>query len=174
MAKEGIQSIHISPFGVIPKKAKDTWRLIIDLSSPHGHSINDLIPQSWSSLSYVTVDMIADRIRELGPGTMLAKLDIRSAFRIVPVHPADCPLLGMQWKESLYVDTVLPFGLRSAPRLFNAIADAIQFIAIAKGVNHLVHYLDDFITLGRPASTECSSSCCRSASLCNMSVKITF
>ena len=32
--------LHISPFGVIPKKAKPgKWRLIIDLSSPMGWSV---------------------------------------------------------------------------------------------------------------------------------------
>ena len=33
-------------------------------------------------------------------------------------------LLGMQWKGSVYMDKVLPFGLRSAPKIYNAIADA--------------------------------------------------
>ena len=33
---------HLSPLGVIPKKGRpNCWRLIMDLSSPHGHSIND-------------------------------------------------------------------------------------------------------------------------------------
>ena len=34
--------IHCSPFGVIPKKNKvNKWRLILDLSSPEGCSVND-------------------------------------------------------------------------------------------------------------------------------------
>ena len=34
--------IHVSPLGVIPKKGKDNqWRLIMDLSSLQGHSINN-------------------------------------------------------------------------------------------------------------------------------------
>ena len=49
-----------------------------------------------------------------GPGSLLAKLDIRSAYRIVPVLLADRPLLGMRWEGALYFDTALPFGLRSA------------------------------------------------------------
>ena len=61
--------VHCSPFGVIPKKGKGTWRMIIDLSSPKGMSINDGIDETWSSLSYVTVDMAAAKIRQLGPGT---------------------------------------------------------------------------------------------------------
>ena len=33
--------IHISPFGIIPKKEQGKWRLIVDLSHPRDHSIND-------------------------------------------------------------------------------------------------------------------------------------
>ena len=87
--------------------------------------------------------MIADRVESLGRGTWLTKLDSKSAFLIIPIHPVDRILLGMQWKGSLYVDTVLPFGLRSAPKLFNVIADAVEFIACSQGVQHITHYLDD-------------------------------
>ena len=33
--------VHISPFGVIPKSEPGKWRLIVDLSSPCGNSVND-------------------------------------------------------------------------------------------------------------------------------------
>ena len=34
--------VHVSPYGVIPKKSKpNKWRLILDLSSPTGHSVNE-------------------------------------------------------------------------------------------------------------------------------------
>ena len=154
--KSTVPQIHISPFGVIPKKASGAWRLIVDLSSPHDHSTNDGITPAWSSLTYVTVDAIAERVMSMGQGTWLAKLDIKSAFRIIPVHPSDRYLLGVEWKQAVYVDTVLPFGLRSAPKLFNAIADALQFIARASGIENIVHYLDDFVILGAPGINQCA------------------
>jgi len=44
--------VHCSPFGVIPKKGKiRRWRLIVDLSSPAGGSVNDGISFELSSLS---------------------------------------------------------------------------------------------------------------------------
>ena len=55
-------------------------------------------------------------IVESGPGSKLAKIDIKNGYRIVPVHPEDRLLLGMVWDKGLYVDAVLPFGLRSAPK----------------------------------------------------------
>ena len=36
---------------------------------------------------------------------MLAKLDLENAYQIVPVHPDDQWLLGMEWEGGWYVDT---------------------------------------------------------------------
>ena len=52
----------------------------------------------------------------------------------------------------MYIDKILLFGLRSAPIIFSAIDDALQWIIQIHGVEFLFHYLDDFITVGRPAS----------------------
>ena len=104
-------SLIVSRFGVIPKRGRENkWRLIVDLSFPEGHSVNDGIDPQSCSLSYVTVDDIAARVRALGRGSLIAKCDIKHAYRQVPVHPQDRILLGMQWKNQFYVDTRLPFG----------------------------------------------------------------
>ena len=50
-----------------------------------------------------------------GAGTKLDKFDVEGAYRTVPVHPDDRWLLGMRWKGKTYINTVVPFGLRSAP-----------------------------------------------------------
>ena len=109
---------HASPIGIIPNKHKPgKWRLIVDLSAPEGHSVNDGIEKALCSLSYISVDNVAKTILQLGPGTLLGKMDVKEAFRIVPIHPSDRLLLAIQWKGNLYIDKVLPFGLRSAPLL---------------------------------------------------------
>ena len=79
----------------------------------------------------------------------MAKTDVKSTFRIVPIHPGDRWLLGLEWEGSRFVDTTLPFGLRSAPKIFNAIADAAQFISTYEGIHYMTHYLDDFLILGQ-------------------------
>ena len=53
------------------------------------------------------------------------------------------------------VDPMLPFGLRSAPKLFNAVADALEWHLRQRGVQHIIHYLDNFIVIGWPASPDC-------------------
>ena len=58
----------------------------------------------------------------------------------------------MKWQGQVYA---LPFGLWSAPKIFNALADALEWILRSHGVEHLWHYLDDFLTCGAPGSEEC-------------------
>ena len=110
--------VHTSRFGVIPKGTSGKWRLIVNMSAPQGASINDLVSESVCSLSYVSVDDTADGIVRLGMGALLAKIDIKSAYRNVPIHPDDRWLMGMYWDDAPYVDTALPFGLRSALKIF--------------------------------------------------------
>ncbi len=115
-----LPGVHISSFGVIPKQHQvGRWRLIVDLSSPEGASVNDGIPTQLYSLKNIKVDEIAKSILRIGMGTEVAKMDIKSAYHIVPVHPGDRWLLGMRWRNQLFVDTALPFGLRSAPKNFH-------------------------------------------------------
>jgi len=152
-----VKEIHLSPFGVIPKKSKpNKWRLIVDLSSPEGHSVNDGILKELASLSYISVDDVAAVISRLGRGSLVGKLDIKQAYRNVPVHPADRFYLGMEWEGCVYIVAALPFGLRSAPLLFTALADAVQWVVQQEGVRWILHYIDDFITVGAPGSAECS------------------
>ena len=77
-----------------------------------------------SSLSYTSVDVIASKVLALAQGAMLAKMDIKQTYRIIPTHPEDRLLLGMRWNKQVLVDKALPFGLRSAPLIFSAVADA--------------------------------------------------
>ena len=151
--------LQINRFGVIPKSNQPgKWRLIVDLSHPEGGSVNDGIDPDLCSLTYATIDTAVEGILSMGRGTRLAKVDLKSAYRIIPVHPNDRRLLGMEWKGEYFVDTALPFGLRSAPKLFNAFADGLEWIFWGKGANFVLHYLDDYLFEGRPGTNECDQA----------------
>ena len=76
-------SLHCSPFGVIPKKGPPgKWRLILDLSSPTQHSVNDGIPKDPFSLQYISVDDAIKILMVLGPGALMAKFDVAWRARI--------------------------------------------------------------------------------------------
>ena len=111
--------LHISRFGVIPKKHQPgKWRLILDLSSPDGHSVNNGIRKDSFTVQYMKVDDIIDGIMSLRRGTLLAKFDVESAYCIIPVHPNDLYLLGTQWQGNYLVVMALTFGSFSALHVF--------------------------------------------------------
>ena len=102
------------------------------------------------SLSYCSTDDAYRTINKLGPGTLLSKIDLKDAFRL------DRQILGIHWKQNFYIDTCLPFALTSAPYLFNRFSDALHWILQHNyGVEHFLHYLDDFFTAGSANSDTC-------------------
>ena len=102
---------------------------------------------------------------DLASGALLAKFDGESAYRTVPVHPDDRWLLGMRWRGSVFVDKVLPFGLRSAPKIYCAMADALQWLLIRDGVE-VIHYLDDFLLFGPKESPQCAEALAHTMGKC--------
>ena len=90
--------------------------------------LNNGVDKDLCSLSYMSVDEVAERVVGVGKGALLAKFDLKAAYRNVPVHPEDRWLLGMVSGDKLYVDSVLPFGLRSAPAIFNAVVEGLSFV----------------------------------------------
>ena len=156
---EGAPLLHVNRFGVIPKGHNTgKWRLITDLSHPPGRSVNDGIDPALCSLSYSSVDQVAEIAASYPPGALLAKIDIESAYRLIPVHPEDGGLQAVEWQGAYYIDPMLPFGLRSAPKIFNAVADALEWCLRNRGVRHVHHYLDDFIVVGPPGAPVCEEA----------------
>ena len=146
---------HISPVGLVPKGHQgDAWSMIVDLSHPSGRSVNHLIPSDLCSLHYPSVDDAGDYILALGRYTQLIKVDLKNAYRILPIHREDRHQLGVCWEGGVYVDLCLPFGLRSAPKIFTAIADPLAWILHHQGVRCLIHYLDDFLIFAFPFTDE--------------------
>ena len=78
--------VHTSRLGVIPKNTLGKWRLIVDMSSPEGGSVNDGIREAWCSLLYATVDDAIRGITSYGARAQLVKVDIRSVYRVVLVY----------------------------------------------------------------------------------------
>ena len=153
-----LTNLHISHFGVIPKKHQPgKWCLILNLSSPPGGSVNDGIKRELFTVQYMCVDDAIDGIMDFGHGALMAKFDIENAYRIVPVYPEDRFLLGMCWKDNFFIDLALRFGLHSPPFIFTTIADLLEWILRQNyNIGLIKHYLDDFHTVGPPNSSQCS------------------
>jgi hypothetical protein len=90
-------------------------RLIHHLSSPHGASVNDGIPDSEGHIQYEVFNRAVSAIAIFGKNTLLAKLDLKEAFHHILVRQDDWQLLGFEWQGLFYHAIVLMFGLKSAP-----------------------------------------------------------
>ena len=141
-----LSNMVISPLGLQPKKVEGQYRVIHHLSFPKGLSVNDSIDKSVSTVKYATVGQAIQHILNFGPGSYMAKTDIKSAFRIIPVSPADYHLLGFQWQGKYYYDKCLPMGCSSSCAIFESFSTALEWIIQRKLPQVAVlHILDDFL-----------------------------
>ena len=99
----------------------------------------------------------------------MAKFDLKGAYRLLPVREDDRHLLGMRWRGNFYVDLALPFGLRSACQIFSRFGDVLQSLFEQQGIKaHVQHYLDDYLLVGRPNTTECRESLKTCFEMCSL------
>src|SRR5947207_345982 len=146
------KAYYISPLGLVPKTTAGLttgWRRIHDLSAPTGRSANDGIPKHYGTIIYETFQFALRLVAKAGKGCILVKRDLKSAFRYVPVSPFDQWLLMYEWDGRIYVELFLPFGLRTAPIIFNLFSEAIHWIMQLKGYD-ICHYIDDFLLVLTP------------------------
>ena len=71
--------------------------MIMLLSAPAGRSVHDGIHTDVFSFHYSLVNDAVAILLHLGKEALMAKIDLNSAFRMIPVHCADWGLLGMHW-----------------------------------------------------------------------------
>lgn len=147
----------VSPLGLIEKKNKNDFRVIQDFSMPKSAgSINSGIADKHAVVAYELFDHVARMITALGRGCLIAKTDVKAAFRICPVSPLDYYLLGFKIGEQYYHDRVLTMGCRSSCQIFERFSTAIQdILRIFYHVTDISHILDDFIFMGNARSGEC-------------------
>lgn len=137
-APVGCASWFVHPMGAVPKG--DSVRVIHDLSSPRGGSVNDL-QRHWRR-SWLCADSIMGMLQ---PNDWIAKTDVSAYYRHFPVHPAHWPLLACELDGVLLWDTRLPFGLRTAPEVADRVTAALSRRARSVGgVERLAAIVDDF------------------------------
>lgn len=104
-------------------------------------------------MEYSVFDDAIEALLRVGKGAILVKRDLSDAFRHIPIAESDHWLLGFYWDGDFYLDRFLPFGLRTAPFLFDLFARALHWILVAVlRWFHILHYLDDFFAILPPSA----------------------
>ena len=121
------ENFWCSPLRAVPKN-NGSHHLIVDLSSANGLYINDFMSKEDYSVTFSKSDDVVSMAKSLGRSALMAKLDIEHAFRLCPVSPVDCHLLGTHWESCYFIELRLPFGLHSWVFIFSSFADALTWI----------------------------------------------
>ena len=141
-----ILGLCFSPLMSVPKEGAKR-RVIVDFSFPPGQAINDGISKATYlefevDFSLPSVQSMVSRINFLGLGCLLYKRDLKGAFRQFPSDPGDYSSTGVSYGDTIYIDTRLAMGLRSAAFCCQSVTEIIAKIA---GMNAFtLVYLDDF------------------------------
>ena len=96
-------------------KDNGSRRVILDLSYPHGQSVNSHVDKSKFDesafvLKFPNIDHITEDIVNCTEECALFKIDVARAFRNLRVNPCDSLKLGIQWKGQYYADLAVAFG----------------------------------------------------------------
>lgn len=145
------KNFKCSPLSIREKSTPGQYRLLHNLSYPYDDKlVNHNIPTEHSKVKYATLQDAISIIQHLSPGFYLAKSDIKSAFRIVPLHSSQYHLMGFKWNGLYYFDRCLAMGLSSSCQIFEAISSAIVYILRKRfNVQDVVKVLDVFLFLAK-------------------------
>ena len=150
-------NLRCSPIGLVPKQTPGEFRLIHNLSSPLGNSVNEHIDPSLTVVNYTTFDDAVELVLSLGSGALMAKADIKSAFRLLPVHPDDFNLLGFFFNGSYYYDKCMPMGCSISCVTFERFSTFLEYcVRKVAATDNIIHYLDDFLFTGSADSLDCA------------------
>jgi hypothetical protein len=159
----------ISALGAVPKQSSrynpvdktvtefNDIRIIHDCSLPKGRSVNDYCHE----LETVQYESVNTAIALAGPNYYMAKVDLKNAYKSVPIHPSNYHLTGFKWRfsgnteYSYLCDTRLPFGAKRAPNIFHRLTQSVKRMLHKKGFDKVVVYLDDFLVMA-PTYEECN------------------
>ena len=142
-----------SPIGLVPKDKGKKTRLIFLLSYPkEGDSVNAGIPKEKCTVKYPDFEETVKLCLREGVGCSIAKSDMSSAFRHVPLKKDTWHLLIMKAEHPVskklcfFIDKCLPFGSSISCAIFQVISDTIAFIVAKKAGNKPnLNYLDDYL-----------------------------
>ncbi|XP_077182618.1 uncharacterized protein LOC143832292 [Paroedura picta] len=115
-----------------------------------------MMPSRRTCVSSATLPLMGP-IRACRPGALLAKADIQSAFRLLPIHPEDFDLLGIEYGGRWYVDKTMPMGCSIACAAFEAFSSFLEWAVRRRGrFREITHFLDDFLIAGRGGTDSCA------------------
>ena len=161
-------NFRCSPVGLVPKKTPGEYRMIHHLLAPRNYSVNSQIhPNYKCSVVYTTFDDAIALVQGVGIGACMGKADVKSAFRLLPVHPEDFDLLGMCIDGKFYYDRCMSMGCSIACSTFEMFSGFLEYCCQeVAGSRDMLHYLDDFFFFVGKSAIERRHLMCSFQAMC--------
>ena len=133
--------------GIMTKiKPNGSVRIILNLSSPKGRSVNEGInPKLFPTFMSSTTKWLRV-LKKAGMGCKMVKCDWSDAYKHLCVHRDDIDLHWFQWLGKAFCELCLVFGGASSAGLFDRLARIVLWLVVVRsGIDPalVIQYLDD-------------------------------
>ena len=88
------EHVIVNPLGVVPKSTPGEFRPILDLSAPKHHSVNSGTGYQFKTCRLISFREVGDWILQLGKNSFVGALDLKSAWRQLPISTKAQGLMG--------------------------------------------------------------------------------
>ena len=116
----------VSALAALPKPDSNEFRLIHDCSNPLGQGVN-----SYASIDKHSFESIDTAVRHVKTNSWMGKIDLKSAYRHVGLHPSQFGVTGLKYKFTgdasftYFYDTRLMMGASQSVGTFHRITQSI-------------------------------------------------